>query len=154
MELNRVMMNNLRTQKEAKMFRLDPQLERDTFFLYDLTFSRLLLKNDRNLPWLILVPRKSHVEEIIHLSDEESIVLMEEIREVSRFLNHHMQPYKINIATLGNIVRQLHVHIMARLKNDRAFPEPIWSVKPGEQNSYLEEEVKEFQELVQQWFAH
>ncbi len=134
-------------------FTLDEQLINDTHFMYDLNLSRLLLMNDRELPWFILVPRRPRVEEIIKLNDEDAALLMEEIREVSRFLDHFAKPYKINVASLGNVVRQLHVHVIGRKQNDRAFPKPIWSVPAEGDVSYTDEEIEAWRELVLDWFA-
>jgi len=134
-------------------FHVDEQLVKDTHFMYDLDLSRLLLMNDRELPWFILVPRRPRVEEIIRLTDEDAALLMEEIREVSRFIDHFAKPHKINVASLGNMVRQLHVHVMGRKQNDRAFPKPIWSVPAVEDVSYTAEEVEAWRELVLDWFA-
>ncbi len=134
-------------------FKLDDQLAHDTHFMYDLGLCRLLLMNDRELPWFILVPRRLKVEEIMKLNDEDSSLLMEEIREVSRFLDHFTKPHKINVASLGNVVRQLHVHVISRKENDRAFPKPIWSVPASGDVSYTQEEVEAWRELVLDWFA-
>ncbi len=129
-------------------FVVDEKLLEDTYFMYDLNLSRLLLMNDREVPWFILVPRRPKVEEIMKLSDEDSALLMEEIREVSKFLDHFVKPHKINVASLGNVVRQLHVHVIARRPTDRAFPKPIWCV-PGEGDlGYTDEEVEAWRELV------
>lgn len=134
-------------------FVLDEQLVKDTHFMFDLNLSRLLLMNDREVSWFILVPRRPRVEEIIKLNDEDAALLMEEIREVSRFLDHFTKPHKINVASLGNVVRQLHVHVIARKQDDRAFPKPIWSVPAEAEVSYTEEEVEAWRELVLDWFA-
>lgn len=140
-------------EDECMSFVLDDQLKKDTHFMYELDLSILLLMNDRGFPWFILVPKRPRVEEIMKLNDEDAALLMEEIREVSRFLDHFTKPHKINVASLGNVVRQLHVHVVARKENDRAFPKPVWSVPAEEDMSYTEEEVEAWRELTLDWFA-
>lgn len=109
------------------MFRLHPQLEKDTILIGDLKFCRLLLMNNNFYPWLILVPKKSALVEITDLDDDEQINLMREINLVARLMQKIFKPDKLNIAALGNIVPQLHIHIIGRFKNDSTFPRPIWS---------------------------
>lgn len=107
-------------------FMIDEKLLEDSMVVCDLDLSRLLVRNDKETPWFILVPRKRNVVEIIDLNSEEQMLLMEEIVLVSEFLKEYYRPFKINIAGLGNITRQLHIHIIARYENDRAFPNPIF----------------------------
>lgn len=107
-------------------FNLDAKLAQDTIFLKDLELSRLLLMNDSNYPWLILVPRKEHISELFELSVEEQNTLMSEISMVSKIMKKEFVPDKINVATLGNIVKQLHVHIIVRFKHDPVWPDPVW----------------------------
>ena len=107
-------------------FKVDPALEEDNYFLAEMELSRLYIKNDKDNPWFILVPRKNNLVELMDLTHEEQSMLMEEITIVSDFLKTYYQPYKINIGTLGNIVRQLHIHIIARYQHDRAWPAAIW----------------------------
>jgi len=109
------------------MFKLHQKLEQDTFFIRDLELCRVLLMNNALYPWLILVPRKPNLIEIIDLSTEEQNLLMAEISVVSKILNTKLNPDKLNIAALGNVVPQLHIHIIARFKNDLSFPKPIWA---------------------------
>lgn len=111
-------------------FEIDEGLLTDSYFICDLALSQLYLKNDKENPWFVLVPRKSFVVELMELSGEEQNHLMEEITVVSEFMKLYFQPYKINIGSLGNIVRQLHIHIIARFKEDRAWPNPIWGSAP------------------------
>lgn len=113
-------------------FTLDPQLAADTFALGDWPLCRLLRMNDRGYPWLILVPRVANIREIIDLPESDQQVLMSEIARASRALRQLLQPDKINVAALGNMVPQLHVHIIGRFTGDAAWPRPIWGVKPAE----------------------
>jgi diadenosine tetraphosphate (Ap4A) HIT family hydrolase len=108
---------------------LDPQLHADTVPVCDLALSRLLAMNDANFPWLILVPRRAGVTEIIDLGDEQSL-LMDEISQVSRALKDETRCDKLNVAAIGNVVPQLHIHIVARRKDDAAWPKPVWGAAP------------------------
>lgn len=112
------------------MFELDSRLHNDTYFVCDLALSRVLLMNDNQFPWLILVPRKNGLAEIIDLSDEEQVVLLKESALVSRVMQTLFTPDKLNIGALGNVVRQLHVHHIARYENDIAWPKPVWGNQP------------------------
>jgi diadenosine tetraphosphate (Ap4A) HIT family hydrolase len=113
------------------MFILDPKLQADTFFIHDFPLSRLVLMNDKNYPWLILVPKKPNLVELIDLSSAEQEVLLQEINLVAKILKEKFLADKLNIANLGNVVSQLHVHVIARFKNDVAFPKPVWGAVSG-----------------------
>jgi diadenosine tetraphosphate (Ap4A) HIT family hydrolase len=121
------------------MFELHPTLKKDTIFITDLKLCQLLLMNNCLYPWLILVPKKADVSEIIDLSALEQILLMQEIALISKIIKQIYQPDKLNIAALGNIVPQLHIHLIARYKSDRTFPKPIWV--DNECQSYLADEI-------------
>ncbi len=108
------------------MFELHPVLKKDTFLIKDLKLCQLLLMNNSFYPWLILVPKKPDLIEIIDLSESDQILLIKEIDLISKIIKKTFNPDKINIAALGNMVPQLHIHIIARFKNDRTFPKPIW----------------------------
>jgi diadenosine tetraphosphate (Ap4A) HIT family hydrolase len=109
---------------------LDPQLAKDTIEIGDLPLVRTLLMNDANYPWLVLVPRRAGVVEIIDLDDEDQSVLMDEIALIARVLKDVTACDKLNIATIGNIVPQLHVHMVARRRDDAAWPRPVWGAAP------------------------
>ena len=113
------------------MFELDTRLHNDTYFVCDLALSRVLLMNDSQFPWLILVPRKHNVSEIIELTEEEQIVLLKESVLVSKAMQELFSPLKLNVAALGNVVRQLHVHHVARFDTDVAWPKPVWGNQPS-----------------------
>lgn len=117
---------------------IDPNLLTDSFEICDLELSRVILKNDKDNPWFLLVPRKKNASEIIDLNSEEQSLLMEEIVLVSNFLKEYYRPFKINVASLGNQVRQLHVHVIARYEGDRAWPNPIWGTPVDNQFTELE----------------
>jgi len=110
---------------------LHPQLEHDAMTLGDLPLSRLLVSNDANYPWLLLVPRRSGVREIIDLGDADQAQLMTEIAMVSRVLKVVTACEKLNVAAIGNVVPQLHVHVVARRSGDPAWPKPIWGALPA-----------------------
>ncbi len=109
---------------------LDPQLERDTVPIGDLTLARILAMNDATYPWLILVPRVPGAVELIDLDDEQQAQLMDEIAMLSRVLKDVTACDKLNVAAIGNVVAQLHVHLVARRRDDPAWPRPVWGHAP------------------------
>ena len=109
---------------------LHPQLEKDTIDIGDLPLSRVLVIRDANYPWLLLVPRRAAAIEIIDLDDVEQAQLMTEVSRAARALKEVTKCDKLNIAALGNVVPQLHVHVIARRKTDAAWPRPIWGAVP------------------------
>ena len=108
------------------MFKLDSRLHNDTFFVCDLSLCRVLLMNDSQFPWLILVPMRNNIAEIIDLPEQEQQTLLAESAKISTVLQQVFSPYKLNVGALGNVVRQLHVHHVARFENDVAWPKPVW----------------------------
>jgi diadenosine tetraphosphate (Ap4A) HIT family hydrolase len=108
-------------------FALDPTLDADTLPLGRLALCRVLLMNDARFPWLILVPERAGAVELIDLDGADRVLLMEEIAVASRALKRTYDPDKINVAALGNRVRQLHVHVIARFVSDAAWPAPVGS---------------------------
>jgi diadenosine tetraphosphate (Ap4A) HIT family hydrolase len=109
-------------------FILDPRLDADTMVLGRFRLSRVLLMNDVRYPWLILVPQKPELAEIIDLSEPDQMQLMREIAAASQALKALFNPDKLNVGALGNRVRQLHVHVLARFVSDAAWPGPVWGV--------------------------
>ena len=107
-------------------FILHKQLEADSILVRDLALSQLRLQNQKAAPWLMLVPRRDNMKEIYELDAGDRTVLMEEIAEVSHALKQLYAPDKINVAALGNMVPQLHVHVIARFTQDAAWPHPVW----------------------------
>jgi diadenosine tetraphosphate (Ap4A) HIT family hydrolase len=108
------------------LFELHSRLAADTLFAADWALSRLLLMNDARFPWLILVPRRADIVELHELQHAERVVLIEEIARAGDGLKKATGATKINTGALGNVVRQLHVHIVARNPGDAAWPGPIW----------------------------
>ncbi|HXD46343.1 MAG TPA: HIT family protein [Pseudolabrys sp.] len=115
----------------ALTFSLHPQLEADTTAVGDLPLTRVLLANDANYPWLILVPRLPGIVEIIDLEENAQGQLTAEIARVSAALKTITACDKLNVAALGNVVPQLHVHVIARRRTDAAWPKPVWGVVPA-----------------------
>jgi diadenosine tetraphosphate (Ap4A) HIT family hydrolase len=111
-------------------FALDPQLERDTFAVGDLAGSRVLLLNDANFPWLIVVPRHAGAVEIFDLDAAERTQLTGALAFLAQLLKDLTGCDKINIAAIGNVVPQLHVHVIARRRDDPAWPRPVWGALP------------------------
>jgi diadenosine tetraphosphate (Ap4A) HIT family hydrolase len=111
-------------------FTLDHRLVRDTLPIGDLPFSRVLLMNDSTWPWIVLVPKIADASELIDLDAVDRGRLMEEIAAVTTALRTVAGPTKLNVAALGNIVRQLHVHVIARFEDDPAWPGPVWGRVP------------------------
>ncbi|MCU7553860.1 HIT domain-containing protein [Alteromonas sp. ASW11-19] len=108
------------------MFELDSRLQQDTLQVGALPLSRVLLMNDSQFPWVILVPQRSGVREIIELNKDDEAQLWRESRQVSEALQKLYSPHKLNVAALGNVVSQLHVHHVARYTHDCAWPAPVW----------------------------
>ncbi len=115
-------------------FQLDPTLANDTIYVGSMGLCSLLLINDSRWPWLVLVPQRAGKEEIHDLNEAEQAELWQEVSKVSQFLKGYNQCEKINVGALGNIVRQLHVHVIARNKGDPNWPGPVWGY--GEKTPY------------------
>jgi len=113
------------------MAELHPQLSKDCLIIGHFSLSRLLLMQDANYPWLILVPDRENISELYQLSDAEQKQFMQESAVIARLLKNDFQADKINIAALGNIVPQLHIHHIARYKTDIAWPAPVWGKFPA-----------------------
>jgi len=113
----------------ATAWSLHPQLESDTAPVGDLALSQLLSINDAIYPWLILVPRCAGAAEITDLSADDAACLIEEIALASRALRRVSRSDRINVAAIGNVVPQLHVHIVARWTNDPLWPKPVWGAR-------------------------
>lgn len=113
------------------MFTLDPQLEKDTCTVGHLPLSMVLLAKDANYPWCILVPKREGIREIHHLSIEDQTQFLQESAALARVMESVFQPFKMNVAALGNMVPQLHIHHIARFKDDAAWPKPIWGMVPA-----------------------
>ena len=123
-------------------FRLDARLAADSTPVAELPLSSLRLMNDRRYPWAILAPRRAGLVEIFDLSSADLRILADEIAIVSKALSTVTAAHKMNVAALGNLVRQLHVHVVARREDDEAWPHSIWgrgemSPWPGDEGAVL-----------------
>ncbi len=107
-------------------FILDQRLKNDGEIIGELDLCKIILVNNAYFPWLILVPKRNYLKEIIDLADQERIILMEEISYISSIMQDIFKPDKLNVAALGYIVEQLHIHIIARFKDDKAWPAPLF----------------------------
>lgn len=114
-------------------FELDPALDRDTHFIGDLDLCRVLLMDDKRWTWLVLVPRRAGKREVFDLESPEQTLLMREASQVGRLLITEFKGDKLNLAALGNVVPQLHVHLVVRRTDDAAWPKPVWGIFPRQQ---------------------
>lgn len=126
-------------------FSLDPALKNDCHLLGYLDSSVLLLMRNALFPWFVLVPRTSEIE-FYRLAPELQIKVVDQINLVSRFIEQNFQIDKLNIASIGNIVSQLHVHVVGRSRNDICWPGVVWGVK--ESRPYEPEQVAQIQEKL------
>lgn len=132
------------------MFALHTQLAKDCVLIGDLALSRVLLMNDAHYPWLVLVPRREEVVELFQLPRIDQQQLLDEVTQVSAALAGHFRADKMNVAALGNVVPQLHVHIVVRHSDDAAWPRPVWGVVPVRRYSddALRDRIAELEELL------
>lgn len=111
-------------------FDLNARLAGDSLHVADLPLCAVRLMKDANYPWLLLVPRKPDLIEIIDLDRADRAQLMEEIALASEALRAVADCEKLNVGALGNQVSQLHVHVIARNRDDAAWPNPVWGAAP------------------------
>jgi len=132
------------------MFALHTQLAKDCISIGDLPLSRVLLMNDANYPWLVLVPRREEIVELFQLPRIDQQQLLDEIAQLSAALAGHFRADKMNVAALGNIVPQLHVHIVVRYREDAAWPQPVWGTRPAlrYEDDALRDRIAEIEELL------
>ena len=121
------------------MFSLDSRLQQDTLVVGDFPLCRLLLMNDANYPWFILVPRREAVSELFQLDIADQQSLWQETTRLAQILKDAFSADKMNVATLGNVVSQLHMHVIVRRKDDPAWPAPVWGKHPAK--AYSDEQV-------------
>ncbi len=112
-------------------FSLDPRIAADSIAVAELPLCAARLMRDANYPWLVLAPRRPGLAEIIDLGPDDRAQLMAEIASASEALRASVPCDKLNVAALGNMVRQLHVHVIARRTDDAAWPMPVWGVAPA-----------------------
>jgi len=132
---------------ELHPFSLDQQLEADSIKLGSFPLCELLLMNDANYPWFILVPRRSDISEIFHLEECDQLQLIKESSMLSLNLCDIFASDKMNVAALGNIVHQLHLHHLVRFEGDPAWPGPVWGKYPAK--PYSAEQIEDIRHRVQ-----
>ena len=120
------MTKNKQNLAQTHPFFIDERITSTCFDIADWPLSRILLKNNADYPWLILVPRVDNIQEIDQLPEESRHELINEISALSTITRHYFKPNKLNVATLGNIVPQLHIHVVARYSHDPLWPHSIW----------------------------
>jgi len=125
---------------------LDQKLADDSVFVSDWPLSQLRLINDSRFPWLVLVPRVSNIEEIFQLSNEDQQQLLQESSQLATMLSASFKADKLNVAALGNVVRQLHIHHIVRYVDDCCYPSPVWGV--GEATLYSDLELQQRLDLL------
>lgn len=132
-------------------FRLDPRLEEIGHPLAEWPLSRVFLFDDARFPWLMLVPRRSDIAEILDLASADRQQLFDETMKAAEALRAVARPDKLNIGALGNMVRQLHVHIVGRFQSDPAWPGPVWG--HGERMPYPAHMVGPLMDRLRQAFG-
>lgn len=115
----------------AQAFALDSRLESGSAAIADWSLCRVLLKDDARFAWLLLVPRRPGIVELTDLAPADYDLLTAEILRATRLVQQVATPDKINVATIGNLVPQMHVHVVGRRHDDAAWPAPIWCAGPG-----------------------
>lgn len=136
---------------EEQGFVLDNRLQQDCEWVLDFRLCRVLLMQDNHYPWFILVPRRPHVKEIYQLSDDDLVRLMRESAYFGKGLMQLFNGDKMNVAALGNVVSQLHVHHVVRYRDDAAWPAPVWGKQPT--RPYSKTQLEERIMLVREYFS-
>ncbi|MDA0782902.1 MAG: HIT family protein [Rickettsiales bacterium] len=137
---------------EQIFFYLNAKLEENTFFIGEFPLCGVLLMNNKLYPWIILVPKCENAIEITDISSQQRAQFMEEIAQAEEAMRNTYWPDKMNIASMGNHVEQLHMHIIARFKTDDIWPQPVWGTQTEPYNDCSKEETiailrKEFNKL-------
>ncbi len=132
-------------------FELASKLAEDSVFICDLPLSQVRLSNNAAFPWIILIPKLNDLIEMIDLSMDDQSQLLKEINQASHVMQRLFSPTKLNIANLGNVVAQLHIHVIARFATDKAWPNPVWNSQvdarysPSEQQKMIQQLTAAFQ---------
>ncbi|MES2608314.1 MAG: HIT family protein [Pseudomonadota bacterium] len=132
-------------------FTIDDRLLRSTEWVADLPLCRLFLQNDTRYPWFVLVPRVADMTEMYQLDQAHQAQLWAEISLVSRYLKEELSVHKVNVGALGNVVPQLHIHVLGRDPGDAAWPNPVWGV--GAAELYDIEALQENVQQTRQWIT-
>ena len=133
------------------MFKLDSHLQNDTVRLGSFALSDVLLMNDARYPWVILVPRREDVTEVYELANTEQQQLWQESSFVAEKLSAFVNADKMNVAAIGNVVSQLHIHHVARFRSDEVWPAPVWG--RGTAIPYSPIELEKWSNDLKQLFA-
>jgi diadenosine tetraphosphate (Ap4A) HIT family hydrolase len=128
------------------VFALDSRLQQDTLAIGDFPLCRLLLSNDSSYPWFILVPRRDDISELFQLDVADQQQLWQETTALAELLKDLFDADKLNVATLGNVVSQLHMHVIVRKRDDAAWPAPVWGKHPAK--PYSAEQVAAIRERL------
>ncbi len=128
------------------VFVLDSRLQQDTLPIGDFPLCRLLLSNDSNYPWFILVPRREDISEIFQLDVADQQQLWQETTALAEMLKDSFDADKLNVAALGNVVSQLHMHVIVRKREDAAWPAPVWGKNPA--RPYSPEQIATIRERL------
>lgn len=134
-----------------KSFTLDPQLQKDCFVLGKLGGSQLLLMNNALVPWFILVPETDKIE-WYQLEPDAQKLLSNEINALSEFVKVKCSPDKLNVATIGNKVQQMHIHVVGRHHTDYCWPDVVWGASGGQE--YAVDDVEEMKAEVARYFGN
>ncbi|MDA9163650.1 HIT family protein [Rickettsiaceae bacterium] len=126
-------------------FNLNARLQKDSHFIADLDLCQLRLIDNCDFPWVVLIPRVKQIVEITDLNEAQYAMLNNETRAITQTMQNTFSADKINIATIGNVVEQLHMHIIARYRNDKLFPKPVWG---HEMTRYEEKNLLKTIELI------
>ncbi len=131
------------------MFKLHKKLLKTTHSVADLNLCTARLNDNAKFPWLILIPKRKNIRQILDLNKKDQIKLIEEIDYCSRVMKKTFKAFNLNVEKIGNIIPQLHIHIIARNKNDSSWPLSVWVVKRRSyKKSHLTETIKKIQKLI------
>lgn len=128
-------------------FKVAPQLVNDCHFIKDLTFTSLMLYDDARFLWFIMVPKKPMLEEIYDLEIEEQHALLSEMASLAKIIRSEFNAYKVNVASFGNIVRQLHIHMIGRYRQDDSWPKPVWCASTTK-TPYHKKRIEEIKAVI------
>jgi diadenosine tetraphosphate (Ap4A) HIT family hydrolase len=128
-------------------FKIAPELQNDCHMIVELMFSSLMLLDDSRFLWFILVPKRPMLEEIYDMSPEEQQILFAEVSTLGKILRTKFAADKVNVASFGNVVKQLHIHVIGRYKTDDAWPKPVWCAST-EKIPYAPSKIAEIKKII------
>ena len=111
------------------MFKINKKILKSSYYITELKLSSIRLHDNSKFPWVILIPKRKNIRDISELNYKDQILLMKEIVKVSKIMKKLFKTNKLNVEKIGNIVPQLHIHIIARRKKDKTWPLSVWVVK-------------------------